>query len=269
MIKTHLGFISFWGVKSVSACHVTPHFSREFTNGSSSDATGNNNWRFQAENLRQITIYQLMKPLKIIPHPPVPTVLAAALLKRALAALRGAAPAWLTTSLRSRYIPEDSSRENTNSDTDSKWSWNNSQNMMWKSCHNNTWEWFQRKSKQLYLPSVECTWASVMRNQHKVCRFHREHAMVFGADGLWQVCVVTKRLWLKKSKPAGFRDAHHWSSHLWRRPQETFGSELKHIPHVNCAHRGSHVSMTAYMFHRRNVKIPKLWKSTNTGNPLK
>lgn len=125
MIKTHLGFISFWGVKSVSACHVTPHFSREFTNGSSSDATGNNNWRFQAENLRQITIYQLMKPLKIIPYPPVPTVLAAALLKRALAALRGAAPAWLTTSLRSRYIPEDSSRENTNSDTDSKWSWNN------------------------------------------------------------------------------------------------------------------------------------------------
>lgn len=42
------------------------HLSEEFTNGSSSDATGNNR-RFQAENLRQITIYQLMKPLKIIP----------------------------------------------------------------------------------------------------------------------------------------------------------------------------------------------------------
>lgn len=71
------------------ACHETEHFSEEFTNGSGSDATGNN-WRFQAENLRQITIYQLMKPLKIIPHPPVPTVLRAALLTQALPALRGA-----------------------------------------------------------------------------------------------------------------------------------------------------------------------------------
>lgn len=72
------------------ACHETEHFSEEFTNGSSSDATGNNR-RFQAENLRQITIYQLMKPLKIIPQPPVPTVLRAALLTQALHALRGAA----------------------------------------------------------------------------------------------------------------------------------------------------------------------------------
>lgn len=71
-------------------CHETEHFSGEFTNGSSSDATGNNR-RSQAENLRQITIYQLMKPLKIIPHPPVPTVLRAALLTQALPALRGVA----------------------------------------------------------------------------------------------------------------------------------------------------------------------------------
>lgn len=31
-----------------------------------------------------------MKPLKIIPHPPVPTVLQAALLTQAMSALRGA-----------------------------------------------------------------------------------------------------------------------------------------------------------------------------------
>lgn len=42
------------------------HLSEEFTNASSADATGNRR-RFQAENLRQITIYQLMKPLKITP----------------------------------------------------------------------------------------------------------------------------------------------------------------------------------------------------------
>lgn len=46
------------------------HLSEEFTNASSADATGNRR-RFQAENLRQITIYQLMKPLKIThPHHP-------------------------------------------------------------------------------------------------------------------------------------------------------------------------------------------------------
>lgn len=73
------------------------HLSEEFTNGSSADATGNRR-RFRAENLRQITIYQLMKPLKITPRPPpppnhnpsVPTVLDTALLTQALAALRGA-----------------------------------------------------------------------------------------------------------------------------------------------------------------------------------
>lgn len=53
-----------------------------------SDASGNN-WRLQAENLRQITIYQLMKPLKIIPS--VATVLSAALLTEALPELRGEA----------------------------------------------------------------------------------------------------------------------------------------------------------------------------------
>lgn len=50
------------------------HLSEEFTNASSADATGNRR-RFQAENLRQITIYQLMKPLKITPPhllPPLP-----------------------------------------------------------------------------------------------------------------------------------------------------------------------------------------------------
>lgn len=104
MIKTHPGFIFFRGVKSVRACHETEHFSKEFTNGSSSDATGNN-WRFQAENLRQITIYQLMKPLKIIPYPPVPTVLRAtqALLTQALPALRGADLALVTISLLRLY----------------------------------------------------------------------------------------------------------------------------------------------------------------------
>lgn len=51
-----------------------------------------------------------------------------------------------------------------------------------------------KDGRSVYLPSVECTWASVMRNQQKVCSFHREHAMVPGVDGLWQVCVVTKRL---------------------------------------------------------------------------
>lgn len=90
MIKTHSKFILFQGVKSVYVCHETENFSEEFTNGSSSNATGNNS-RFQAENLRQITIYQLMKPLKIIPHLPVPTVLRAALLTQAPHALRGAA----------------------------------------------------------------------------------------------------------------------------------------------------------------------------------
>lgn len=51
------------------------HLSEEFTNGSSADATGNRR-RFQAENLRQITIYQLMKPLKITPpHPHRTTIL--------------------------------------------------------------------------------------------------------------------------------------------------------------------------------------------------
>lgn len=45
----------------------------------------------------------------------------------------------------------------------------------------------------MYLPSVECTWASVMRNQQSVCSFRREHAMAPGVDGLWQICVVTKR----------------------------------------------------------------------------
>lgn len=44
--------------------------------------------RFQAENLRQITIYQLMKPLKIIPRPPAPAVLAAASLTSAACAQR-------------------------------------------------------------------------------------------------------------------------------------------------------------------------------------
>lgn len=47
------------------------HLSEEFTNGSSADATGNGR-RFQAENPRQITIYQLMKPLKITPPRPRP-----------------------------------------------------------------------------------------------------------------------------------------------------------------------------------------------------
>lgn len=60
VIKTH--------VRSVRNLRETEHFSGEFPNGSSADATGSN-WRFQAENLRQITIYQLMKPLKFIPTP--------------------------------------------------------------------------------------------------------------------------------------------------------------------------------------------------------
>lgn len=68
VIKTH--------VRSVRNLRETEHFSGEFPNGSSADATGSN-WRFQAENLRQITIYQLMKPLKFIPTPPPPPVLAA------------------------------------------------------------------------------------------------------------------------------------------------------------------------------------------------
>lgn len=53
------------------------HLSEEFTNASSAGATGNRR-RFQAENLRQITIYQLMKPLKITPprrHPPTTILL--------------------------------------------------------------------------------------------------------------------------------------------------------------------------------------------------
>lgn len=74
MIKTHMQFVQ-------NLCE-TEHFSGEFTNGSSADATGSH-WRFQAENLRQITIYQLMKPLKIIPRPPAPAVLAAASLTSA------------------------------------------------------------------------------------------------------------------------------------------------------------------------------------------
>lgn len=68
VIKTH--------VRSVRNLRETEHFSGEFPNGSSADATGSN-WRFQAENLRQITIYQLMKPLKFIPpnHHPTPVLL--------------------------------------------------------------------------------------------------------------------------------------------------------------------------------------------------
>lgn len=75
MINTHPCFRIFCECLP----YETEHFSSKFTNGSSSDATGNN-WRFQAENLSQITIYQVMKPLKIIPHPSVATVLIAALL---------------------------------------------------------------------------------------------------------------------------------------------------------------------------------------------
>lgn len=89
MIKTHACSVFFdvWNLKSVCVCHETKHLSKEFTNGSSFDATGNN-WRFEAENLRQITIYQLMKPLKIIFYPPVPSVLRTALLTHALAKLK-------------------------------------------------------------------------------------------------------------------------------------------------------------------------------------
>lgn len=41
----------------------------------------------------------------------------------------------------------------------------------------------QRRRLRSYLPSVECTWASVMRNQQKVCSFHRELAMAPGLRG--------------------------------------------------------------------------------------
>lgn len=78
------------------ACHETENFSNDITNGSSPDAT-RDKWTFEAENLRQITIYQLMKPLKIIPHPPA--VLRAALLTQVPHAHRGAAQAEVTMSL--------------------------------------------------------------------------------------------------------------------------------------------------------------------------
>lgn len=40
---------------------------------------------------------------------------------------------------------------------------------------------------QMHLPSVELTWASVMRNQQRVCSFRKEHAMAPGFLGLWQI----------------------------------------------------------------------------------
>lgn len=67
----------------------------------------------------------------------------------------------------------------------------------------------------MYLPSVECTCASVMRNQQSVCSFRKGHAMVPGVVGWWQICVVTKRFWLKQSTPTGLRDAHPSSAFLW------------------------------------------------------
>lgn len=96
------------------------------------------------------------------------------------------------------------------------------------------------------------------------------------------VWVVTKRFWLKKSKPTGLGDAHHWSSHLWSRPTETFISGLKCIP------RGSSVPVWFYRgirpvtllspgtwcsiystFHCRNGTNLKLWNATNPRKPLK
>lgn len=92
----------------------------------------------------------------------------------------------------------------------------------------------EKKELHVYLPSVECTWASVMINQQKVCSFHREHAMAPGVDGLVAGPLLfgrdKKRLWLKMSKPTGLKDAHHWPSHLWSRPREALRSGMKFIP---------------------------------------
>lgn len=111
----------------------------------------------------------------------------------------------------------------------------------------------------MYLPSVECTWASVMRNQQKVCSFHREHAMAPGVDGWRQVCVVTKRLWLKKSTPTGLRDAHHWSSHLRsRQKREALSLGLKFIPCLSSvprviSQRNSPLSHFSFFFLSQNT----------------
>lgn len=128
----------------------TKHFSGEFTNGSSADATGSN-WRFQAENLRQITIYQLMKPLKIIP----PSSCAHCLRR------------CITYECRLRSEEQ---------------LWRESRSQRALSCY------YIRRAEPNWgptepelLPSVEWTWANVMRNQQRVCSIRREPAMVPGS----------------------------------------------------------------------------------------
>lgn len=168
-------------MKSVCVCHETKHLSEESANGSSSDATGNN-WRFQAENLRQITIYQLMKPLKMIPHPPVPTVLRAALLTQALPALRGAAWAWVTISLLMLYSLFYRKTYFRARESETKLILNKLQEH-WHENISVCFQRTQRKRFHMYLPSVECTWTSVMRNQQKICSFSKEHAMALMVCG--------------------------------------------------------------------------------------
>lgn len=76
-----------WHATKQSLCEEIKHVSRF-------DAT-RDNWRFEAENLKRITIYQLMKPLKIIPHPLRP-LFSEQYYSQVLHAIRGAVLAKVT-----------------------------------------------------------------------------------------------------------------------------------------------------------------------------
>lgn len=67
--------------------------------------------------------------------------------------------------------------------------------------------------------------------------------------GVWRGCGAAglrcgeKSWWLKRSKPAGFQKAHHWSCHLWSRPREMISSGdgiYSTCKLCLCVHKGIH-----------------------------
>lgn len=159
------------------------HLSEEFTNGSSADATGNRQ-RFQAENLRQITIYQLMKPLKITPPTPTePQSFCAHCPRHCITyASTGCTPrsgSGMTHTL--HYSCSYSSIRQWQKKEDI---FGQCLPLILNNTHSRNSTQTRRGSKSFFfcflqstkkrdlidmrLPSVECTWASVMRNQQSV-----------------------------------------------------------------------------------------------------
>lgn len=93
--------------------------------------------------------------------------------------------------------------------------------------------------------------------------------MVCGRFVLW-----LQSFWLKKSKPTGLRDAHHWSSHLRSRPKR--GIQLREEIYSTCqlcpcvisrsspCHTLYHKALdAAYTFHCTNMTNLKLWNATS------